>query len=128
MNTDPIKKRIQELCPDIVKNEHAQLITWDNRIEYFVELVPITLAVVLRAIEASGFIRGTIGEKKEIKLRQGETVAQARNRANFEGEWIAEVNLSDPCKRIILGWNLKKDDWESQTRETQLFIGSLLQV
>lgn len=58
----------------------------------------ITLSVVLRAI------------------RKNDTEALAVRAA---GDLVFESRNS---------WNLETDDWESQTRETQLFIGSLLQV
>lgn len=106
MNTDLIKKRIQELVPEKghAGYGHDQLVPCKNCNER-----PITLSVVLRAI-------GKIQPANKTRVR-----------VECDGQFLV---YREPSKQhwAEATWNLEKDDWESQTRETQLFIGSLLQV
>jgi hypothetical protein len=144
MKPDPIKAKIQELCPDVmelrlgtelelvsVTKLHAQLrkkfgtskYIYDgqskllcehgwldfsdmylfHRSEWQINGSPITLAVVLRAIKKTGKV-GRI---------------DTNNFYSDDAEWVM---------KLVIYWNLEKDSWDSQTKETQLFVGSLLGV
>lgn len=49
MNTDPIKAKIQELCPDVMATHECNCPSAEDIVGF-----PITLAVVLRAIPKKG--------------------------------------------------------------------------
>lgn len=139
--TDPIKARIQSLCPDIMELKfgcivkHAnrfgiivainkyerddetftrQIVKWEG--EVFVDQVqiigarweilgsPITLAVVLRAME-----------------KCGATVS-----VDTFGDFYGLEDLDN--NNSLAHWNLAKDNYDDQTKETQKFIGTLLGV
>lgn len=96
MNTDPIKQKIQELCPDVMEPKFFDLPEATVKMQKI-----ITLAVVLRAIQKL-FREGTLqGGYNNTILAFGDTA------------WR---------------WNLEHDNYDAQTRETQLFIGSLLNI
>lgn len=112
---DPIKAKIQELCPDVIEKYNRCMgcgygfdfcLKGKNCPNNFREL-PITLAVVLRAIE------------KTVLNRCIFVSASGRFYEERAGQ---NVQLM-PGK-----WNLSQDSYDNQTRETQLFIGSLLGV
>lgn len=86
-------------------------------ISYQTHTPEIGLADVLLAIEYSGVIRGGVGQKKEIKVFPGETLQRAKQRAYSDSkDWVDEAVLSEPCKKIIIGWNLRKNlDDQSNT-------------
>jgi hypothetical protein len=98
MTSETIKKRIQELCPDVMpmceRCENAVPITSDfckDGLTHLIQQRRITLAVVLRAI----------GDKK---LRK------------------------DDAWEIVCLWNLEHDNFDQQSDECKQFIGSLLGI
>jgi hypothetical protein len=130
--TDPIKAKIQELCPDVMELKFGcqllgedgttldfvpYLMTWSlERLPHILassenefinfqtkEILgsPITLAVVLRAIQ------------KERGIKQHDTV----NFYSTDADWVLKV---------IMYWNLEHDDYDQQSDECKQFIGSLL--
>lgn len=130
---DPIKAKIQELCPDVMElkagcvlgNEDGSIVgvcvddghwtcTSDDyqSLDNFdgVEILgsPITLAIVLRAIAKHPDNYCTINEVGELT-----------------GFFLNDDNEAD---EEMVEWNLEHDNYDSQTRETQLFFGSLLGV
>ncbi len=96
--TDKIKKKIQELVPDVMSRNISVIIPapFKGLINYRDDR--ITLAVVLRAIKKS---------KKISAKKWFEAVDHLVGRAQ---------------------WNLELDSWDDQTKETQQFIGQLLGV
>lgn len=101
--------------------EYIQIIDEENN------EAEIRLADVLLMIEANGLIRGLVGQKYEVKLKKGMSIGDAKCIANQDKKgWINEMNLSDPCKKIILFWNLRKDSLEDQSEETIDFLYKLL--
>lgn len=103
--TDPIKQKIQELVPDIdwQKAERTDGM-WEET---------ITIAIVLRAI----------GKK------------QAGIAVSWCGEFMSNIpvgayssNKTYPWQFESVFWNLEKDSWDSQSKKTQEFIGTLLGV
>jgi hypothetical protein len=93
--TDPIKARIQSLCPDIMTSVSPTNAAADNGYEILGS--PITLAVLLRAtVKKKGSLQSVI----------------------YDGD----------AEELLKSWNLAKDNYDDQTKETQEFIGSLLGV
>lgn len=106
--TDPIKARIQELVPN---SEHYccryQTTKRDDWCDHCETTLPtLTLAVVLRAI---------------LKTNPA-------NRTRVIVESSGQFRTWTPDEGNLLGvyWNLEEDEWESQSAETQAFIGRLL--
>lgn len=126
---DKIKKRLQELCPDVMRSNNCICGHWigchtkahvisktDLEREavdypclhcicrfYHAGGSPITLAVVLQAIAKNT-------PKLTINLHNGRL-------------FIPKKNIGSH-----LAWDLEHDNYDNQTKETQLFVGSLLGV
>lgn len=102
--TDPIKAKIQELCPD-VEGDYCT----NSGCEH--EHKVVTLAVVLRAID-----------KKDVAVEtyiQYDLGALAIGRDFHEDE----NSYAHWCY-----WNLEHDNYDAQSQETKDFIGRLLGV
>lgn len=112
--TDPIKAKIIEQCPDVI-SEHSVQCDMDTSRGYITpheelgcEVRDITLAVILRAIN--------LGDHDSL-VAVGEYGSFYIDDLQGDGYGICDES-----------WNLEKDRWEDQTKETQLLIGSLLGV
>lgn len=108
MPTDKTKAKIQSLCPDVMaRNVSVQVpAPFGGLINYRDD--KITLAVVLRAI----------GTTKRGQLQPGITV----DPLGYFRDALGGVTAGS----WVCRWNLEKDSWDSQSPETQAFIGSLL--
>jgi hypothetical protein len=110
--TDPIKAKIQSLCPDVIEGTVGAYNA--NHCPHCAkEFAPkIALAVVLRAIE---------------KLNVGATLF-----IDTSGQWYgknSQLKLAESgYLHRELNWNLAKDNYDDQPEETKRFIGSLLGV
>lgn len=103
--TDPIKAKIQKMCPDMVPNAK------------YLGTLPITLSVVLRAIyEANKNKKDEWGDRYRLQITDFGMFTGDITGAYYDWE-------SEP-----IFWDLKKDNYDDQTEETKKFIGSLLEV
>lgn len=93
---DKIKDKIQSLCPDVMANP--------GRWTQFQKL-PITVAVVLRAIHKAW--------------------PDAKYACTSQGRFGHLDDLGHN-NHLTVTWNLEKDNWDSQSVETQAFVGGLL--
>lgn len=96
-----IKDKVREVCPEIIKNEHAQIIHYDHSVEYFEEWKPIGLAEILRTLDDSTIV---------IEAKTGQFGEETP-----EGVLVGGFPI----------WNLEKtlDEQDTQTVE---FIASIL--
>lgn len=102
MTDDKTKAKIYELCPDVVIRTIG--VTLGKKKVEEIDLVKdITLSVVLRAI-------------KKTQEYSSFLTAVACNGGFYEKGELKAV------------WNLEMDSWDSQSPETQAFVGSLLGV
>ena len=83
---DKVENRIRDLLPELIKNEHAQMIKFDHSVEYFVEYYPIHLEHILMAIEKvrKWYIISSRGKFADV------------NRYSEYGEWAEKYDLSQP--------------------------------
>lgn len=111
--TDPIKSKIQELCPDVMEGETNYRTTTKSgrqEIEGW-QQKPLTLAVVLRAIAQATldagcpFVVDSAGQIYDVREQD-------------------EVGY---LKTTRASWNLEKN-YDQQSGECKQFIGSLLGV
>lgn len=143
--TDPIKAKIQELCPDVRSDTRGyQQIQLDRAYQEYLDICkevskedssrtfasaamafdrvkklsnalavfqdePITLAVVLRAIE-----KGNPSALTNVHVElNGNICVRKSGQENFHMEAY---------------WNLEQDNYDQQSDETKQFIGQLLNV
>jgi hypothetical protein len=104
--TDPIKAKIQELCPDVIRPEIC--VIPDCNMHHCIK--KITLAVVLRAI-----------------LKANPRSYMVDIVGNF-WEWTSMDTAPKELGGIGATWNLEHDNYDQQTEECKRFIGSLLGV
>ncbi len=110
MTTDPVKKRIQELVPDIKNAPCGHKIMGDeNGCPVAEHLYPITLAVVLRAIEEA------TSHTEDLTFITSTGIFGSL----VGGEAVWEK---------VIEWNLEHDNYDQQSEETKKFIGNLLGV
>lgn len=108
MTTDPIKAKIQELCPDVMDWKYVEGPGGSLGGEK-AQVKDITLAVVLRA----------------INQLMGDWVA-----VSTEGRFWTQKG-SEPIHLVdipFLQWKLHDDNYDVQSEECKQFIGNLLGV
>jgi hypothetical protein len=129
--TDPIKAKIQELCPDVMELKFGTrikvrdgavetIVTYSNYGHFtvvgrnvhgvesdIIEILgsPITLAVVLRAIEKTN-------NRNEIVVYTDGDFGERDSDGRFTSAYVK--------------WNLEHDNYDQQSEECKQFIGSLL--
>lgn len=95
--TDPIKAKIQELCPDVKSVTPVCGNKECDCAPYF----DITLAVVLRAIQKTDY-------------------------QSFLNLILESDKITLESRSKMVDWNLEHDNYDAQSQETKDFIGSLL--
>lgn len=109
--TDPVKEKIQSLCPDVVGElecDCGHLVYLGGSQQ---SRIPITLAVVLRAIS----------EHKSNSGEEGIFVGIMEG-----GAFIQQNAETSEVTYDGSQWNLSKDNYDDQDEATKVFIGSLI--
>jgi hypothetical protein len=139
--TDPIKAKIQELCPDVLelkfgcvlenaKGETLQLVPW--LMTYSVDPLPHVLAssenefinfqttkILGSPITLAVVLRAIANEPADFRMWVDATTFEIPHFLMTKREWKED----EP----ILAWDLTKD-YDQQSEECKQFIGSLLGV
>jgi len=105
--TDPIKAKIQELCPDVMQDRGCDCP--DCVTEHGIILPPITLAVVLRAIQSGP------------KWNECWFITTGGDFCRLDDVGAGEKNIPELGDRF---WDLKQDNYDQQGEETKAFMGS----
>lgn len=154
--TDPIKAKIQELCPDLMElkfgceihrifwykseaDKKAGKIDWMETGHY----EDGRRGTIIKDLRKSDYLPMWIdfGDQLEFNIGPDDIVSfeilgrpitladvlRAIMKANFDGNQY-DAMCSQQCVDTCRLWILDTDNYDGQTRETQKFIGSILNV
>lgn len=131
-----IKAKIQELCPDVMELKFGCKVTFSNEEHFGYAMIVSEEDGRLRVLIAGE--HNPLIERSAVKEILGSPITVAVVLRAIHKAWpdakyactsqgrFGHLDDLGHNNHLTVTWNLEKDNWDSQSVETQAFVGGLL--
>jgi hypothetical protein len=132
---DPIKAKIQELCPDVMEFSTPKF-KWKSFLKKFPpaefdysekhkDMLEVITDIEWHAYQV-GYNLAIKGKRPITLAVVLRAIASSKKAINALGGFMPEDQKKMNITKIIAYWNLTKDNYDDQTEETKGLIGQLI--